>query len=54
MVCQPEQEAQRNCSSLKNKPCKLVTEDKKKVEVLNNLIASIFTRNIQGQVGENS
>lgn len=42
------------CSSLKNKPGKMVPADKEKVEVLNNIFASVFTGNIQGQVGKNS
>lgn len=33
---------------------KLITADKKKVEILNNTFAPIFSRNIQGQLGENS
>lgn len=54
MVCQPEEGSQRKLSSLKKKPGKLVTADKKKVEVPSNLFAPIFNRNIQGQVGKNS
>lgn len=54
MLCQTGQEGQRKSSSLENKPGKLITADKKKVEGLNNIFASIFTRNIQGQLGENS
>lgn len=32
----------------------MVPADKKKVEVLNNIFASVCTGNIQGQVGKNS
>lgn len=52
MVQQPKEGGQRKCSSLTNKPGKLVTANKKKVEVLNNLFVPILNRNFQGLVGK--